>query len=77
MALPCATQNELDGNNAKALVKKGVKYVAGGANMPTTPEGIAVFEAAVSSAGDSFATHLPGSFPRLYLPPHYRKRRAC
>ena len=46
VALPCATQNELDGNNAKTLVKKGVKYVAEGANMPTTPEGIAVFEAA-------------------------------
>jgi len=46
VALPCATQNELDGNNAKTLVKKGVKYVAEGANMPTTPEGIAAFEAA-------------------------------
>ena len=46
VALPCATQNELDGNNAKMLLKKGVKYVAEGANMPTTPEGIAVFEAA-------------------------------
>jgi len=44
VALPCATQNELDGKNAKDLVKKGVKYVAEGANMPTTPEGIAVFE---------------------------------
>ncbi|HNE81592.1 MAG TPA: glutamate dehydrogenase, partial [Flavobacteriales bacterium] len=46
VALPCATQNELDGNNAKDLVKKGVKYVAEGANMPSTPEAIAVFEAA-------------------------------
>jgi glutamate dehydrogenase (NADP+) len=40
VALPCATQNELDGKNAKDLIKKGVKYVAEGANMPTTPEGI-------------------------------------
>ena len=46
VALPCATQNELDGKNAKDLVKKGVKYVAEGANMPTTPEGIEVFHAA-------------------------------
>jgi glutamate dehydrogenase (NADP+) len=45
VALPCATQNELDGKNAKDLVKKGVKYVAEGANMPSTPEGITVFEA--------------------------------
>jgi glutamate dehydrogenase (NADP+) len=46
VALPCATQNELDEKNAKDLVKKGVKYVAEGANMPTTPEGINVFHAA-------------------------------
>jgi glutamate dehydrogenase (NADP+) len=43
VALPCATQNELDGRNAKDLVKKGVKYVAEGANMPSTPEAIEVF----------------------------------
>jgi glutamate dehydrogenase (NADP+) len=43
VALPCATQNELDGKNAKDLVKKGVKYVAEGANMPSTPEAIEVF----------------------------------
>ena len=46
VALPCATQNELDDKNAKDLVKKGVKYVAEGANMPTTPEGIIVLQAA-------------------------------
>ena len=38
MALPCATQNELDIDDAKALVKNKVKAVAEGANMPTTPE---------------------------------------
>lgn len=46
VALPCATQNELDAKNAAALVKKGVKYVAEGANMPTTPEAIEVFHKA-------------------------------
>ena len=46
VALPCATQNELDLNNAKALIKKGVKYVAEGANMPTTPDAIEAFHAA-------------------------------
>lgn len=51
VALPCATQNELDGKNAKDLVKKGVKYVAEGANMPTTPEGIT----ALQMAGVAFA----------------------
>ena len=44
IALPCATQNELDENHAKALVANGVKCVAEGANMPTTPEAIEVFQ---------------------------------
>ena len=48
IALPCATQNELDEKNAKDLVKKGVKYVAEGANMPTTPEGITALQAAAA-----------------------------
>ncbi|MDR1060532.1 MAG: NADP-specific glutamate dehydrogenase [Clostridiales bacterium] len=43
IALPCATQNELDGKSAQALVDNGVIAVAEGANMPTTPEGVAVF----------------------------------
>ena len=43
VALPCATQNELNDTNARDLVKKGVKYVAEGANMPSTPEAIEVF----------------------------------
>ena len=44
IALPCATQNELDENHAKALVANGVKCIAEGANMPTTPEAIEVFQ---------------------------------
>ena len=44
VALPCATQNELDGDDAAALVKNGVMCVAEGANMPTTNEAIRVFE---------------------------------
>ena len=44
IALPCATQNELDGNDAEALVKNGCICVAEGANMPSTPEAIAVFQ---------------------------------
>ncbi len=46
VALPCATQNELDGENARALVANGVKCVAEGANMPCTLEAVQVFEAA-------------------------------
>ena len=40
LALPCATQNELDGDDAKKLVANGCRAVGEGANMPTTPEGI-------------------------------------
>ncbi|NNL01789.1 MAG: NADP-specific glutamate dehydrogenase [Eudoraea sp.] len=43
IALPCATQNELDGNNAKELVANGCICIAEGANMPSTPEAIHVF----------------------------------
>jgi glutamate dehydrogenase (NADP+) len=43
IALPCATQNELDSDEAKALVANGCVCVAEGANMPATPEAIAVF----------------------------------
>ena len=43
IALPCATQNELNGDDAKALIANGVKYVAEGANMPSTPEAISEF----------------------------------
>ena len=43
IALPCATQNELDGEDAKALVKNGCVCVAEGANMPSTPEAIHEF----------------------------------
>ena len=46
IALPCATQNELDGNDAKELVKNGCICVAEGANMPTTLDGVEVFLAA-------------------------------
>lgn len=44
IALPCATQNEIDENSARALVKNGVKLVAEGANMPSTLEAIEVFQ---------------------------------
>ncbi len=43
VALPCATQNEIDEESAKILVKNGVKAVGEGANMPTTLEGTKVF----------------------------------
>lgn len=46
VALPCATQNELDGKGADALIKNGCICVAEGANMPSTPEAIHSFHKA-------------------------------
>ncbi|MDD2597404.1 MAG: NADP-specific glutamate dehydrogenase [Candidatus Cloacimonetes bacterium] len=43
VALPCATQNEISGEEARALVKNGCICVSEGANMPTTLEGVEVF----------------------------------
>lgn len=43
IALPCATQNELNGEDAKTLIKNGCIAVAEGANMPSTPEAIEEF----------------------------------
>lgn len=46
VALPCATQNELTGEDAKTLIKNGVQCVAEGANMPCNLEAVAAFDAA-------------------------------
>ena len=44
VAMPCATQNELDESDAQALVANGTMCVAEGANMPSSPEAVAVFQ---------------------------------
>ncbi len=44
VALPCATQNEIDEESAKVLIANGVKYVGEGANMPSTLEAISAFQ---------------------------------
>ncbi len=46
IALPCATQNELDGGDAATLVRNGVICVAEGANMPSTADAVSAFEKA-------------------------------
>ena len=43
IALPCATQNELNEDEAKALIKNGCTCVSEGANMPSTPEAVEAF----------------------------------
>ncbi|MBO7519374.1 MAG: NADP-specific glutamate dehydrogenase, partial [Clostridia bacterium] len=46
IALPCATQNEINEESAKALIANGVIAVGEGANMPSTPEAVAAFQTA-------------------------------
>lgn len=60
IALPCATQNELDGEAAKALIANGVKAVAEGANMPSTPEAVEQFLAAGVMFGPAKAANAGG-----------------
>ncbi|MGM0951584.1 MAG: NADP-specific glutamate dehydrogenase [Pseudomonadota bacterium] len=60
IALPCATQNELNGKDAKTLVENGCIAVAEGANMPTTPEGIILFQEAKMAYGPGKAANAGG-----------------
>ena len=60
IALPCATQNELDGNAAQTLIKNGCVAVAEGANMPSTPEAVKVFLDAKISFGPGKAANAGG-----------------
>lgn len=60
IALPCATQNELDLESANALIKNGVKAVAEGANMPSTPEAIEAFQKAGVMFGPAKAANAGG-----------------
>ncbi len=60
IALPCATQNELDEESAKILIKNGVKAVAEGANMPSTPGAIEAFQAAGVLFGPAKAANAGG-----------------
>ena len=60
IALPCATQNELNGDDADMLIKNGVMAVAEGANMPSTPEAIEKFLAAGIMFGPAKAANAGG-----------------
>ncbi|HEX7069502.1 MAG TPA: NADP-specific glutamate dehydrogenase [Rhodothermales bacterium] len=60
VALPCATQNELNGKDAATLVRNGCIAVGEGANMPTTPEGIKVFLEAGIAFGPGKAANAGG-----------------
>lgn len=60
IAFPSATQNEINQEDAQALIKNGCIAVGEGANMPTTPEGIEVFQAAKICYGPGKAANAGG-----------------
>ena len=60
VAMPSATQNELNGRDAKALVENGCIAVGEGANMPTTPEGVRIFLDAGIAFGPGKAANAGG-----------------
>jgi glutamate dehydrogenase (NADP+) len=60
LAFPCATQNEIDSSDAKTLVRNGCIAVSEGANMPTTREGVAVFQEAKILYGPGKAANAGG-----------------
>ncbi|OKI09196.1 glutamate dehydrogenase [Streptomyces sp. CB02923] len=60
VALPSATQNELDADAARVLVRNGVKAVSEGANMPTTPGAVALFQEAGVAFGPGKAANAGG-----------------
>ncbi len=60
IALPCATQNEIDGESAAILAKNGCKVVSEGANMPSTPEAIDVYFANKMLYGPAKAANAGG-----------------
>ena len=61
IALPSATQNEVSGEEAKALLASGVKFVAEGSNMGCTQEAIDVFDSTRKAGGDNWVWYAPGS----------------
>jgi len=60
IALPCATQNEINGDQANHLIADGIKAVAEGANMPSSPEAIAAYQAAKVLYGPAKAANAGG-----------------
>ena len=60
IALPCATQNEIDGNDSKNLIKNGAIAISEGANMPSNPEAISMFQEANLLFGPGKAANAGG-----------------
>ena len=73
IALPCATQNEIDEESANALIANGVKYVAEGANMPCTLEATKAFQTAGIPFGPAKAANAGGIIIAYICQVHYAR----
>ena len=69
VALPCATQNEVSGEEATALVEAGAKFVAEGSNMGCSQEAIGVFEANRKEKKGEAIWYGPGKLHHIHFPP--------
>ncbi|CAD6585355.1 MAG: hypothetical protein CYPHOPRED_003060 [Cyphobasidiales sp. Tagirdzhanova-0007] len=76
IALPCATQNEVSEDEAKALIKAGCRYVAEGSNMGSTQEAINVFESARKGSALKDSSIWLRS-PEIYFPISEGKASNC
>jgi glutamate dehydrogenase (NADP+) len=74
-AFPSATQNEIDGEDAKTLLKNGCRVVAEGANMPSTPEAVDQFLAAKILYGPGKAANAGGVATRTRCAFHGRGKK--
>lgn len=69
VALPSATQNEVSGDEAKALIEAGAKFIAEGSNMGCSQEAIDIFETHRKEKKGEAIWYAPGMFERTSLPP--------
>ena len=67
IALPSATQNEVSGEEAEALIKAGAKFIAEGSNMGCTQEAIDIFEAHRKENKGEAIWYAPGRFRSIFL----------
>lgn len=67
VALPSATQNEVSGDEAKALIEAGAKFIAEGSNMGCSQEAIDIFEAHRKEKKGEAIWYAPGTFERTFL----------
>ena len=70
IALPCATQNEVSGEEASKLIEAGAKFIAEGSNMGCTQEAIDVFEAHRKENKGEAIWYAPGKFHSIFLSSH-------